>query len=514
MTFILTTPLYYVNDKAHLGSTYTTLACDTLARFHRLEGRDVLFITGVDEHGQKIQRTAEAKGVTPQTHCDEISNEYLQLWENWQITNDRFIRTTNIAHKELVEEFFNKVHASGDIYVGHQKGWYCVGCEEYKDVHQEDTKPSCPIHLKNLEWRDEENLFFRLSRYQAQIEELIIRKDFILPINRRNEVKNFVAQGLNDFSISRVNVPWGIPVPNYQGHTFYVWFDALLGYLSASLDDGGSNKISRLSKVGWPASVHVIGKDILRFHAVYWPAMLLSAGLSVPQRVYGHGFLTREGNKMGKSLGNVIDPEILLEKYGNDPVRWYLLRDIEFGQDGDFQVQRFTDLVNNDLANTIGNMLNRTCSMSRKWFNNSIPEVVIDSTRDNIMASTAIETINNVRANYNILNFQAVSEQILSLAKKANVFLNDKAPWKLIKEEDNTQNVSEIIYSILETSRIVGILLQPLVPNLSKRILIQLSYDEEIVNWETHLLWGILEPGKQLPVPEPVIPKIDLPETI
>ena len=366
MTYCLTTPLYYVNDKPHLGSTYTTLACDALARFQRLEGEQVVFITGVDEHGQKIQRTAADRGVTPQEHCDTITQSYVSLWEQWGISNDRFVRTTAGRHLPLVEAFFKRCEANGDIRIGRQTGWYCVGCEEFKDEPPEAKEACCPIHQKALEWRDEENLFFCLSNFQEQIEQLIQQPDFIAPANRRKEIQNFVAGGLRDFSISRVNVSWGLPVPGYPGHTFYVWFDALLGYLTALLDDGGEIDLERLASTGWPAQMQVIGKDILRFHAVYWPAMLMSAGLPVPAKVFGHGFLTREGQKMGKSLGNVLDPEALLERCGTDAVRWYLLRDIQFGDDGDFQQQRFSDLVNNDLANTIGNLLNRTASMARK----------------------------------------------------------------------------------------------------------------------------------------------------
>ena len=281
----------------------------------------MVFITGVDEHGQKIQRTAGDRGVTPQEHCDAITKRYLSLWSDWGISNDRFVRTTAERHLPLVEAFFKRCEANGDIRIGRQTGWYCVGCEEFKDETAEAKDPCCPIHQKALEWRDEENLFFCLSNFQDKIEQLISQPDFIAPANRRKEIQNFVAGGLRDFSISRVNVSWGLPVPGHPGHTFYVWFDALLGYLTALLDDGGTVDIDRLASVGWPAQMHVIGKDILRFHAVYWPAMLMSAGLPVPARVFGHGFLTREGQKMGKSLGNVLDPESLLERCGTDAVR-------------------------------------------------------------------------------------------------------------------------------------------------------------------------------------------------
>jgi methionyl-tRNA synthetase len=315
-----------------------------------------VFITGCDEHGQKIQRTAEASGLSPQAHCDAISAGYRDLWSRWQISHDSFIRTTSPQHQQLVRQFFARVEENGDVVEGRQQGWYCVACEEFKDDAPGSQDPECSIHRKPLEWRDEVNLFFRLSRYQAEVEALIQRPGFILPATRQKEVENFVNQGLRDFSISRLDLPWGIPVPGHPGHTFYVWFDALLGYLTALLDPDKPALLEQVLEPGWPAQLHVIGKDILRFHAVYWPAMLLSAGLPLPERVFGHGFLTREGQKMGKSLGNVLDPEVLLERCGRDAVRWYLLRDIAFGDDGDFQQQRFVDLVNNDLANTIGNL--------------------------------------------------------------------------------------------------------------------------------------------------------------
>ncbi|MCP4972905.1 MAG: methionine--tRNA ligase [Prochlorococcus sp.] len=510
MTYTLTTPLYYVNDKPHLGSTYTTIACDALARFQRLEGNRVTFITGVDEHGQKIQRTAEAQQLSPQKHCDLITKSYQDLWDRWGISNDRFIRTTAPRHKTLVDEFFRRVEASGDIRIGHQTGWYCVGCEEYKEEPTDAISPSCPLHQKALEWRDEQNLFFRLSRFQTEIEDLIAQTDFISPASRRHEIQNFVSQGLKDFSISRVNVSWGLPVPDHQGHTFYVWFDALLGYLSALLDDGGPVELDRLNQSGWPASIHVIGKDILRFHAVYWPAMLLSAGLPLPKRVFGHGFLTREGQKMGKSLGNVLDPNDLLDKCGVDALRWYLLRDFQFGDDGDFQQQRFTDLVNNDLANTIGNLLNRTSSMARKWFNESIPSKISSPQEKHLLAVKAEETVSIVRNGMASLEFKQSSEAILKLAIEANVYLNEKAPWSLMKKPGNEEEVANDLYAVLEACRLVGILLNPLLPDLSERMLKQLSIKIDPIDWSKDLCWGGLTSGDPLPQPSPVMEKLEL----
>ena len=504
----ITTPLYYVNDKPHLGSIYTTIASDAYARFQRLNGNKVIFITGVDEHGQKIQRTAELNKTTPINHCNTISQKYKSLWEKWSISNDYFIRTTDPHHQKLVEQFFQRVQSKGDIRVGNQQGWYCIGCEEYKEESKDSSKPLCPIHLKELEWRDEENLFFCLSNYQTQIENLLQNPEFIQPKSRRNEIINFVSKGLKDFSISRLNLEWGIPVPGYDGHTFYVWFDALLGYISALLPKGQEIDLEDLNDFSWPPEIHIIGKDILRFHAVYWPAMLLSADLDLPTKVFGHGFLTREGQKMGKSLGNVLDPELLLNKYGEDAIRWYLLSDFRFGQDGDFQQKRFIDLVNNDLANTIGNLLNRTSSMSRKWFTNKVPDFNYDSNEEDLK-NLSINTIIEVKGYLEDLSFKEACSSILNLASSANLYLNDNKPWTLIKEDKNKARVGFCLYNVLETIRIVAILINPILPKLSKDILNQLSYDHNRIDWKIDLEWGKLKKSSSLPKPSPILVKLE-----
>ena len=512
MLYTLTTPLYYVNDHPHLGSTYTTIACDALARFQRLEGRSVVFITGVDEHGQKIERSAAAASMTPQQHCALFSESYQKQWQRWDISNDCFVRTSALQHRQLVETFFQRVEAAGDIKLGHQAGWYCIGCEEFKDeLAEATTTPCCPLHRRPLEWRDEQNLFFCLSRYQRKIAELVASPGFIAPPSRQREISNFVAQGLRDFSISRLNVTWGIPVPGYTGHTFYVWFDALLGYLSALLNDGGTVDLDRLVDVGWPAYTHVVGKDILRFHAVHWPAMLMSAGLELPKHVFGHGFLTREGQKMGKSLGNVLDPGVLLDKYGRDAVRWYLLRDIQFGEDGNFQQKRFSDLVNKDLANTIGNLLNRTLSMARKWFDGRVPTINIPL--DHLLAQKATDSVTVMRYSMSNLSFHIAAETVLQLAIDANGYLNAKAPWNLIRQPDQRQVVAQDLYAVLEACRLVGYLLQPLLPDLSGRILSQLP-ETGYENWLDNLSWGLLPCDAALPEPKPVMQRLELGECL
>lgn len=508
MKYTITTPLYYVNDKPHLGSSYTTIACDAIARFQRLNGNSVLFLTGVDEHGQKIERTAESNNVKPQLHCDQITEKYRYLWDKLNISYDRFVRTTSPQHASLVHQFYSNVLKSDDVYMGRQSGWYCVGCEEYKDLEKNEKNPICSIHKKELEWRDEENLFFRLSKYQDKIENLIQTDGFISPQSRKNEIINFVSKGLRDFSISRVNLNWGINVPGNKEHTFYVWFDALLGYVSGSLIDQDSPELNDHSLSNWPASLHVIGKDILRFHAVYWPAMLISAGMQPPLAVFGHGFLTREGQKMGKSLGNVLDPIELLEYGGIDAMRWFLLRDIEFGDDGDFQMRRFVDIVNSDLSNTIGNLLNRTITMSKKWFNKSIPinnTTLAKSKLKDISSLIIEEYMKSFKKN----NFKNSAKAIIDFANSANLYLNERAPWKLIKDSSNQEIVAHDIYSVLESCRLIGVLLQPLVPNLSNRILNQLNVDCSTITFNNSLNWGLLNPDNVLNDPIPVMNKIE-----
>jgi len=528
MTYTLTTPLYYVNDKPHLGSVYTTLICDALARYRRLRGEEVIFITGCDEHGQKILRTAQEAGSSPEEYTDRTSACFRDLWQRWDIGLDRFIRTSDPRHRPVVQQFFRRVDQSGDVAEGRQQGWYCVACEEFKDEPHAAEDPQCPIHHRSLEWRDEQNLFFRLSRYQGAIEELIRRPGFIAPKSRRHEVENFVEQGLKDFSISRIDLPWGIPVPGHEGHTFYVWFDALLGYITALLQPDDPPDLNVACSRGWPASMHVIGKDILRFHAVYWPAMLLSAGLKPPRAVLGHGFLTREGRKMGKSLGNVLDPSRLLEECGRDAVRWVLLRDVALGDDGDFQQQRFIDLVNNDLANTIGNLLNRAVSMARKWFDEAVPPAGQGCGVDHPLALAAATCRERTLAGYNRPDFKQAAEAVLELAAVANGFLNEQAPWKRIKEHDGEIRVATDLYVVLEATRQVGLLIQPIVPDLSDRILTQLGEDISDSlscegqmdsaagqkSWQARLSWGGLQSEKPLPAPKPVMERLELDEPL
>jgi methionyl-tRNA synthetase len=522
--FSVTTPLYYVNGLPHIGSAYTTMAADVLARFHRLQGQDVLLITGTDEHGQKIQRAAEQLHRDPQVHCDEIAAAFQSLWQQLNIQYDRFSRTTSERHSVIVKDFFQRVWDKGDIYLSQQQGWYCVECEEFKEVRDLLPENKCPIHSNRaVEWRDEQNYFFRLSRYQAALEgHYATHPTFIQPDIRRNEVLSFVSQGLQDFSISRVNVTWGIPVPADPTHTLYVWFDALLGYITALLKPDAEPSLDHALANGWPIDLHLIGKDILRFHAVYWPAMLLSAGLPLPEGIFSHGFLTKDGQKMGKSLGNTLDPLDLVQRYGADAVRYYFLKEIEFGRDGDFSETRFIHILNADLANDLGNLLNRTLKMAVKYWQGKVPELDMQTIpEDWLLVQQAQHAGEQATHAYLSLRFSEACEVALNLVRRGNKFIDEQAPWTLYKT-GNLDTANQVLYAVLESVRLAAYLLSPVIPHLSTKIYQQLGYNIDFNQSESlarsmphqiHSQWGALPSGQVLGQPEPVFQKLPLLET-
>ncbi|MBW4695033.1 MAG: methionine--tRNA ligase [Lyngbya sp. HA4199-MV5] len=523
--FTITTPLYYVNGLPHVGSAYPTIAADAIARFQRLYGKSVLMITGTDEHGQNIQRTAESRGLKPQEHCDQIAATFKALWKQYDIRYDRFIRTTDPRHEAIVNEFFQRVWDQGDIYLGRQQGWYCLSCEEFKEERDLLDNHRCSIHTnREAEWRNEENYFFRLSKYQGKLEALYAEQpDFIQPEARRNEVLSFVSQGLQDFSISRVNLDWGIRVPSDPKHTIYVWFDALLGYVTALLDPSSEPILANALSHWWPIDTHLIGKDILRFHAVYWPAMLISAGLPLSGRVFGHGHLTKDGQKMGKTLGNVLDPVALVERYGSDAVRYYFLKEIEFGRDGDFNETRFVNILNADLANDLGNLLNRTLKMAHKYCGASVPRLSSEAIQaDNTLATIGRGLGDRVAQAYQSLAFSQACEEILNLVKAGNKYIDDQAPWSLHKQ-GHEQAVEQILYTVLESVRLAAYLLAPITPTLSTTIYQQLGFgidfnDQALINrtapFASHAAWGTLPPMQPLGTPQPVFQRLELLEAV
>ncbi|WP_293091855.1 methionine--tRNA ligase [Moorena sp. SIOASIH] len=520
-TFAITTPLYYVNDLPHIGSAYTTMASDAVARFQRLRGKDILLITGTDEHGQKIQRTAETQGVDPQVHCDKIAAGFDVLWQKLNIQYDRFSRTTANRHQAIVKEFFMRVWDKSDIYLSQQQGWYCVSCEEFKEQRELLPGNRCSIHPnQEAEWRDEQNYFFRLSKYQKQLEELYQqRPDFIQPESRRNEVLSFVSQGLQDFSISRLNVDWGFPVPVDPSHTIYVWFDALLGYVTALLDPDSEPTLDNALQKWWPINIHLIGKDILRFHAVYWPAMLMSASLPVTGQVFGHGFLTKDGQKMGKSLGNTLDPVELVDKYGADAIRYYFLKEIEFGRDGDFSETRFIDIVNADLANDLGNLLNRTLGMAKKYCQGIVPGLTgSDISQVNPLLEIGLDLGSQVARAYESLAFSQACQKIFTLIRASNKFLDQQAPWSLYKQ-GKQQEVEQVLYTVLESVRLAAYLLSPIIPSISTEIYQQLGFAIDFSQKEqiflaapyvSHASWGVLPQNQKLGKPKPVFARLEL----
>ncbi len=519
--FVVTTPLYYVNDVPHIGSAYTTMIADVLIRFQRLQGKSALLITGTDEHGQKIQRTAEEKEVATQEHCDRVVKSFEALWEKLNIQYDRFSRTTAPPHHAIVKEFFQRVWDRGDIYLDQQQGWYCVSCEEFKEARELTEDKYCQIHTnKKAEWRDEENYFFRLSKYQSQLEKIYQdNPDFIQPASRRNEVLNFVKQGLKDFSISRLHLDWGFPVPTAPKHTIYVWFDALLGYVTALLEPGQEPNLDNALAQWWPINLHLIGKDILRFHAVYWPAMLLAAELPIPGKVFGHGFLTKDGHKMGKSLGNTLDPFALVDKYGSDAVRYYFVKAIELGKDGDFNEHRFIEVLNADLAKNLGNLLNRTLGMLKKYCQGNGPQLTAaDYPEDHPLKIIGKGLSHKVTEAYENLKFKQACEEILALADASNKYIDDGAPWNLFKQGKQGE-IEFILYAVLESIRLSAYFLSPIIPNLSNDIYQQLGFDLDFNNknqisqpaiFTEHSQWGQLRANQNLNKARPIFSQLEL----
>lgn len=526
---VITTPLYYVNAAPHMGSAYPTIAADALSRFYRMAGAEPFFVTGCDEHGEKVAAAAAVKvGNSPctapeiQQFCDGVAGQFEDLWDKLAIRYDRFVRTSSPRHAVVVKQFMERVWANGDIYKSVYEGLYCTGCEEYKDEKDLLEGHVCPSHQKPCSNRKEENYFFALSKYQEKLQDFLEQNpDFVLPRERRNEVLGWVKSGVRDFSVSRANNPWGIPVPRDDTQTIYVWFDALLGYVTALLEHSDIPDLDTALSRGWPADVHIIGKDILRFHAVYWPAMLMSAGVPLPTKVIGHGFITKDGMKMGKSLGNTLDPVNLVETYGSDAVRYYFLKAVDFGKDGDFSEQRFVEIVNADLANSLGNLVSRSLNLLKKNCGGIVPISAFelgladaDDEERELRQAAGIASEKAFRY-YGNLDFMGASEAVMRISHIANLYIDRVAPWKKFKSDDaaEVEHAKRCIVSVLEGSRIVAAGLSPIVPSVSQKIYEALGLGDEYaqgLQWEQAMEWGQLCVGTVLEKPKPVFPRLEV----
>ncbi|HPU42172.1 MAG TPA: methionine--tRNA ligase [Acetivibrio clariflavus] len=508
-TFYITTPIYYPSDKLHIGHSYTTVAADAIARYKRLKGYDVMFLTGTDEHGQKIQRKAEAKGVTPKQYVDEIVVGIKELWKLLKITNDKFIRTTDKEHEQTVQKIFKKLYDQGDIYKSEYEGWYCTPCESFWTKTQlVDGK--CPDCGREVELTKEESYFFRLSKYQDRLIKFIEENpDFIQPVSRQNEMlNNFLRPGLEDLCVSRTTFNWGVPVTFDDKHVVYVWIDALSNYITAL---GYMSENDADYKKYWPADVHLVGKEIVRFHTIIWPAMLMALGEPLPKQVYGHGWLLLEGGKMSKSKGNVVDPVILVDKYGVDAIRYFLLREVPFGSDGVFSNEALINRINSDLANDLGNLVSRTVTMIDKYFGGVMPEERQAGDFDEDLKKIVLETPSKVEELLDKLQFSSALSEIWKAISRTNKYIDETMPWKLAKDESNKARLAGVIYNLAESLRIVSILLQPFMPETPEKIWQQLGIeDKSILEWENSKNWGLYPVGAKVNKGDVIFPRIDI----
>lgn len=472
--FYITTPIYYVNSVPHIGHAYTTIALDILARYKRQQGFDVRFLTGTDEHGANIEKSAAAKGVSPKAWTDEVSAKYKEMWKTLNISYDDFIRTTDAKHEHVVQAIFEKLLKSGDIYLGSYSGKYCLSCEQYYNDSEILEGNLCPVHKKPLTEVHEETYFFKLSRYEKPLLKFYEENpEFLSPKYRANEIINFVKSGLQDLSVTRTKVAWGIPVPSNPKHTIYVWFDALINYISAAgvgtlLCDDKAEHEAQLQQIRaekfedlWPADLHMVGKEIFRFHSVIWPAVLMALNLPLPKKVFAHGWWTVEGEKMSKSRGNIVDPAEVAAKYGVDPVRAFLFREVPFGQDGDFSMESFKNRYNSDLANNIGNLLSRTLNMAAK----NIGELPEKIEGDYPLLKKSADVAAAIDKAYNELAFDKVLENIYGYASELNKLVNDTKPWELAKTDPAKAN--EILLELVACLRKVALWLEPFMPTVA-----------------------------------------------
>ena len=509
-TFYITTPIYYPSDKLHIGHTYCTVATDTIARYKRMCGYDVMFLTGTDEHGQKIEEKAKEAGVTPQEFVDRIvegEGGILDLWKLMNISNDRFIRTTDGYHVEAVQRIFKKMYDNGDIYKGKYSGMYCTPCESFWTESQlVDGK--CPDCGREVKYAEEEAYFFRLSKYAEPVRELLLSGTFLEPASRVNEmIKNFIDPGLEDLCVSRTSFKWGIPVDFDPGHVVYVWVDALFNYMTALGYMNGER--DGLEKY-WPADVHMVGKEIVRFHSIIWPAMLMSVGEPLPKKVFGHGWLLLGGGKMSKSKGNVVDPYILAGRFGVDALRYFLMREFPLGSDGNFSNELLISRINSDLANDYGNLLSRTVAMVEKYFNGTLPTERAGADSDCELNTMAGELRGKYEKLMDSLQTQAALEEVFKVISRANKYIDENAPWVLAKDAANTPRLASVMYNLLETLRICTQLLTPFMPESTVKAADQIGVPAQLRTWEAAGNWGSLPADVTVHRGDTLFPRIDM----